>query len=75
MNAPVLYECRACHQPRVSCTRTSPHQGTGCLVALIGLVFCVALIGLPVMVYGIILMGRVREKYACGACGYRQVNE
>lgn len=75
MAEPVVYVCHICHQPRVSRSVSYPHRGTGCIVVLIGFIFCFVIVGIPVMIYGWVLRGRPREEYLCSSCGFREVRD
>ncbi len=47
----------------------STDNGTGCLVLLVGLLFAPVLIGIPIAIYGIVLMNKSRRYLHCTGCG------
>jgi len=49
----------------------SPQKGAGCIVALIGLIFTPLLLGLPVLIYGLVMMSKKEHEWACTGCGLR----
>ncbi len=46
-----------------------PQGGAGCLLIVLGLLFTPLLIGIPIFIYGIVLMGKRQEYWHCTSCG------
>lgn len=47
----------------------APTQGSGCIVVILGLVLTPILIGIPVLLYGLHLMGKREGYWQCTRCG------
>lgn len=46
-----------------------PEQGTGCIILILGLVLAPVLIGIPIVIWGIVLMGKQKRHWHCANCG------
>lgn len=46
-----------------------PEHGTGCLIALVGLLLSPFLIGIPIMIYGYSMTNRSKRHWHCSGCG------
>lgn len=47
----------------------SENQGSGCIVAVLGLLFAPVLIGIPILIYGFVMMSKKKKYYHCSQCG------
>ena len=48
---------------------TAKSEGSGCLIALIGLLLAPVLIGIPIVLYGVHLMSKREGHWRCRKCG------
>ncbi len=46
-----------------------PKHGTGCIVALLGLLFAPCLLGIPIIIIGLMMMNERRDRWVCLGCG------
>lgn len=60
--------CAACNRP-MRASPEYPNQGTGCIVALLGLLFAPCLIGIPIAIWGLVMMNGKRDRWVCLGCG------
>lgn len=61
-------ECSNCGSP-LKKGKEAKSEGTGCLIAILGLVLTPVLIGIPIILYGIHLMGKREGFWRCTKCG------
>jgi len=64
-------KCGNCGSTTLTRTEQRPQAGTGCLIALFGLVLSPVLIGIPIILYGLHLRGKVDMQDVCNSCGAR----
>lgn len=50
-------------------TAEGTSEGSGCIVILLGLLLSPVLIGIPIIIYGIHLMGKTKSFWQCRTCG------
>lgn len=62
--------CPTCLQ-KMKRVSTSPGEGAGCIVIILGLVLSPILIGIPIAIYGIMLMSKKDHFWQCQTCGAR----
>ena len=51
--------------------RKASSEGSGCIVVLLGILLAPILIGIPIIIVGLYLMGKVEKYYVCRICGQR----
>jgi hypothetical protein len=47
----------------------SPNSGTGCIIVILGALLSPILIGIPIVIYGFVQMGKKRRYWHCRSCG------
>lgn len=62
------HNCRLCGGD-IKKGATATSGGSGCLVLLVGLVLSPVLIGIPIVLYGVHLMGQRDSFWQCRLCG------
>lgn len=62
------HDCRHCGGGLKKTTETTS-EGTGCIVIILGLILTPALIGIPIVLYGIHLSSKRRGFWQCRTCG------
>jgi DNA-directed RNA polymerase subunit RPC12/RpoP len=73
LKVPVHFEgppknCSNCGGPLKS-GKDAKSEGTGCLIVILGLVFTPVLVGIPILLYGLNLMGKREGYWRCRQCG------
>ncbi len=61
-------KCTMCGSFNLKKIRESKSTGSGCLLVVIGAVLCVALIGIPILIFGIHLMLKCDGFWLCRDC-------
>ena len=46
-------------------------QGMGCIVVILGLCLAVVVIGIPIIIWGLLMMCQRRGLWVCRQCGYQ----
>ena len=64
-------KCGNCGSTTLTRTEQRPQAGAGCIIALIGLVLAPVLLGIPIILYGLHLRGKVEMQDVCNSCGAR----
>lgn len=60
--------CRYCGGP-LKKEKVAVSEGSGCIIAIVGLIFTPLLIGIPVIIYGFHLMSKCERFWRCKQCG------
>jgi uncharacterized protein YbaR (Trm112 family) len=62
------YPCPRC-RGELRYQMESPSAAAGCIIILLGLLFAPLIIGIPIIIYGIVLMGKEKKYWHCRSCG------
>jgi hypothetical protein len=62
------YPCPRCRGELVYQVE-SPNSGTGCIIVILGLILAPFIIGIPIVIYGFVQMGKKKRYWHCRSCG------
>ncbi len=65
--------CAKCKSFGVRVSKRATQEGIGCILLLVGLLLTPALIGIPLVLYAIGLMGRLECRMECTKCGWQSL--
>ena len=67
-------ECSSCGGP-LKAGKEAKSEGSGCLIAVVGLLLAPVLIGIPIVLYGLHVMGKREGFWRCTKCGAKLPRE
>lgn len=61
-------KCQYCGGPLVPAYR-NPNSASGCILLLVGICLTPFIIGIPVIIFALVVMGKSEKYMKCGSCG------
>jgi hypothetical protein len=62
------YPCPQC-KGELRYAQDHPERGTGAIVIILGIILAPVCLGIPILIYGLIMIGRVKAYWHCRSCG------
>ena len=68
MSTSPVYPCNRCQGPMISFV-DRPNEATGCIIIILGISLTPVCLGIPILIYGLSMMGQATTMWQCSNCG------